>query len=364
MDSTRQRVEEIAELGLTNLLDAWANVIADRFVRDARFDPLSIAATDQQLYNQLYEWLRNPARPREFSIDIEQGGSPRRAELNSDALIDKALPRYRMLDRHAESATIFLSHRAARLPGLADHLCLTAARVVSLDRTRSVPRSCITSSFDSLGSAGTAAGDAVCRSLPLISLEREAPAPTTHCAACLSAPPMSCSAATRWRSGRTCILGRDGFPDLPADFPRDAAQIVSLGAGVQLKLKDGIARNCRRRRGVERRDTRERCVARSGGCAISADSNAVSAMRPRRQINVFSMSFLDVMSCGFGAIVLLYIMMIHVTEPAVKKVKQEQLSEIRKLDFEVTDRTSQSDPAQPGHRRNAAAPRRSRRADV
>ena len=59
-------------------------------------------------------------------------------------------------------------------------------------------------------------------------------------------------------------------------------------------------------------------------------------MRPRRQINVFSMSFLDVMSCGFGAIVLLYIMMIHVQEPAVKKVKQEQLSEIRKLDFEVT----------------------------
>ena len=47
------------------------------------------------------------------------------------------------------------------------------------------------------------------------------------------------------------------------------------------------------------------------------------------------MSFLDVMSCGFGAIVLLYIMMIHVQDPGVKKVKREQLSEIRKLDFEV-----------------------------
>ena len=58
-------------------------------------------------------------------------------------------------------------------------------------------------------------------------------------------------------------------------------------------------------------------------------------MRPRRQINVFSMSFLDVMSCGFGAIVLLYIMMIHVQEPAIKNVNRDQLSEIRKLDFEV-----------------------------
>ena len=49
------------------------------------------------------------------------------------------------------------------------------------------------------------------------------------------------------------------------------------------------------------------------------------------------MSFLDVMSCGFGAIVLLYIMMIHVTDPGLKKVKREQLSEIRKLDFEVDE---------------------------
>jgi hypothetical protein len=60
-------------------------------------------------------------------------------------------------------------------------------------------------------------------------------------------------------------------------------------------------------------------------------------VKRRRQINVFSMSFLDVMSCGFGAIVLLYIMMIHVTDPGLKKVKQEQLSEVRKLDFEVTE---------------------------
>ncbi len=43
------------------------------------------------------------------------------------------------------------------------------------------------------------------------------------------------------------------------------------------------------------------------------------------------------MSCGFGAIVLLYIMMIHTRDPGLKKVNQDQLSEIRKLDFEVTE---------------------------
>jgi hypothetical protein len=234
---TRQRVEEIAELGLASLLDAWANVIADRFVRDARFDPLSIAATDQQLYNQLYEWLRNPARPREFNIDIEQGGSARRAELNIDALIDKALPRYRMLDRHAESATIFLSHRAARLPGLVDHLTSTAARVVSLDR------------LDLF--RGVASQQALIRSdpqalrlvtrlpvLPLISLERETPTPTTL-RRVPERPTHVLFGSDAVAIGQNLMLGRDGFPELPTDFPREAAQIVSLGSGVQLKLKDG-----------------------------------------------------------------------------------------------------------------------------
>ena len=104
-------------MGLTSLLDAWVNVVADRFVRDARFDPLSIAATDQQLYNQLHAWLRGATRPREFGIDVDHRGSLRRAELNVEALIDKVTPRYRMLDRHVDAATVFLSHRASRMPG-------------------------------------------------------------------------------------------------------------------------------------------------------------------------------------------------------------------------------------------------------
>jgi hypothetical protein len=55
----------------------------------------------------------------------------------------------------------------------------------------------------------------------------------------------------------------------------------------------------------------------------------------RRPINVFSLSFLDVMSCGFGAIVLLYLIINHSTDVAVKAVNSERLAEIRKLDFEV-----------------------------
>jgi hypothetical protein len=57
----------------------------------------------------------------------------------------------------------------------------------------------------------------------------------------------------------------------------------------------------------------------------------------RRPVNVFSLSFLDVMSCGFGAIVLIYLIITHATEQQVIVVNQDRRADIRKLDFEVTN---------------------------
>jgi hypothetical protein len=47
------------------------------------------------------------------------------------------------------------------------------------------------------------------------------------------------------------------------------------------------------------------------------------------------MAFLDVMSCGFGAIVLLYMLVNHQVQENFQIVNKDALSEIRKLDFEV-----------------------------
>ncbi len=235
----RQRVEEIAELGFTNLLDAWANVVADRFVRDARFDPLSIAATDQQLYNQLHELLRRADLPREFSIDVDHNGSLRRAELGIEALIDKAMPRYRTLDRHAEAATVFVSHRAARLPGLVEHLTRVASRVVSLDRTDLF--------------RGVAQQQALIRSDPQalrlvtrlpaqpVGFEREAaPPPPTALRLPPERPTHILLGSDAVAIGQTLSLGADAFPELPAAFPHDTIQIIVGNSAVQLKLRDGV----------------------------------------------------------------------------------------------------------------------------
>jgi hypothetical protein len=55
----------------------------------------------------------------------------------------------------------------------------------------------------------------------------------------------------------------------------------------------------------------------------------------RRQLNVFSLSFLDVMSCGFGAVVLIFLIINHATEQQAETVNQDRLAEVRMLDYQV-----------------------------
>lgn len=59
-------------------------------------------------------------------------------------------------------------------------------------------------------------------------------------------------------------------------------------------------------------------------------------MARRREFSVFSLSFLDIMSCGFGAVILIYIIIHHSTETSSQVLNTELLSEAQKLEIEVT----------------------------
>lgn len=59
----------------------------------------------------------------------------------------------------------------------------------------------------------------------------------------------------------------------------------------------------------------------------------------RRQVNVFSLSFLDVMSCGFGATVLVFLIINHEVDDEIKEVNRDLLSELRLLNYEITTGT-------------------------
>lgn len=59
----------------------------------------------------------------------------------------------------------------------------------------------------------------------------------------------------------------------------------------------------------------------------------------RRETNVFSLAFLDIMSCGFGAVILIFIVINHSTETVSQEINAQLLAEVRKIQEEVKDET-------------------------
>ena len=145
----RLGTEEVAEAGLSNLLDSWVNVIADRFVRDTRFDPLHAAETEQQLYNQVYDWVLGPGSETatspaaEISIDIEHQDHVRHVDVPRSVLEDKAQQRLqRITDVLPHGSHVTLSARCAGLPGL-QHALSQAAHPITVLHEQALATACV-----------------------------------------------------------------------------------------------------------------------------------------------------------------------------------------------------------------------------
>lgn len=120
---SRTASQEVADCSLARLLEDWVNVTADRFVQETRYDPLHAAASEQQLFNQLHGWIEDHPDRTEMALEIHQGDQTRRVELSLSLLAQKATQRYAQLqDAIPEGCPVFLSARAARLPGLVPSL--------------------------------------------------------------------------------------------------------------------------------------------------------------------------------------------------------------------------------------------------
>ena len=59
--------------------------------------------------------------------------------------------------------------------------------------------------------------------------------------------------------------------------------------------------------------------------------------RQKRSINVFNLAFLDVMSCGFGAVILVFLIINHSTERNKAEVNVELLSEVERIEEQVLE---------------------------
>lgn len=123
----RTRIEELKP-GASGLQDRCAAVIAQAFVRHARFDPLHSASTEQALYAQLPDWMAQLAHTPSVTLELASGGRTHRVSLAREALHEAlAEPLQELLRRvlpavQARQASVLLSDRAAAVPGLANQL--------------------------------------------------------------------------------------------------------------------------------------------------------------------------------------------------------------------------------------------------
>ncbi len=125
----RRRVEIAPRAGLKVMYSAWAHLISEAMVRRTRFDPLHQAATEQQLYLRLPDWLAALAQQESIDVSIDTDGASFNATVRREQFTLVAEAWYAQLSElvHAghradEAVTLVLSSRAGLLPALGERL--------------------------------------------------------------------------------------------------------------------------------------------------------------------------------------------------------------------------------------------------
>jgi hypothetical protein len=138
----RRRVEIAPRAGMKVMFGAWAQLVSEAMVRRTRFDPLHQAATEQQLYERLPDWLAALAGRESLNVAIESGGSSFAAAVRREQFTLAAEAWYAQLAELVRaglgggSATLALSARAALLPALGERLgALPGLEVTVLPQT-------------------------------------------------------------------------------------------------------------------------------------------------------------------------------------------------------------------------------------
>ncbi len=138
----RRAVHENTRVGLVALREAWANAIADAFLRTTRFDPMHRAATEQALHARLGTWMAELGERAEAHLELEAGDRSHSVSIKRLTLAEATRAEYAQIGqlvssctRPGESVALLVSHRAQALPGLTDGLSqIPECRCVMLPR--------------------------------------------------------------------------------------------------------------------------------------------------------------------------------------------------------------------------------------
>jgi hypothetical protein len=132
--------------GLIHLHRDWVETIAQEFVGSTRFDPLHLAASEQELYDRLPAVLSNLQHNSSMVFDMIDAGTAYSITLKPDLFADKAQAIYgdvcRLVEglrsKHGKKKPVLalqLSHRISRLPGFREILStIEDTQIIELDR--------------------------------------------------------------------------------------------------------------------------------------------------------------------------------------------------------------------------------------
>ena len=108
----------IEGFGIYSAIDGWMNLAADEFIQHTRFDPLHTGACEQQLQDQVVDWITQGQV--QTKITVEHSGNLREVEISQSVLTSKLSQRFENL--HLEGKNIVVSPRIQAVPGMADVL--------------------------------------------------------------------------------------------------------------------------------------------------------------------------------------------------------------------------------------------------
>lgn len=121
----RSRVELSRAIGTTKMDDALARAIAQHFLSTARFDPLAVAATEQELHDTLPGVYAALATGQDVAVVLGTGAAAREVTLDPVELAVACRPLVAEVVRLVQSArrageplTVHVGARLAVLPGL------------------------------------------------------------------------------------------------------------------------------------------------------------------------------------------------------------------------------------------------------